>query len=76
MPVLRVYAREVYASIDDYLASLRPVDLSRPIDLSGQGLGEQTLAWVLGAGLSGHIWAHLGEISCLKGLQGGRGYPV
>lgn len=76
LPVLRQYARAVYQSCDDYLASLHDGELGRLIDLSSAGLGQQTLGWALGAGVSGHIWAHLGEISCLKGLQGAAGYPV
>ena len=76
LPQLRRYAQAVHASCDEFLATLTDADLERPVDLSAQGLGTQTLGWVIGAGVSGHVWAHLGEISCVKGLQGQKGYPV
>ena len=76
LPALRSYLKAVHESCDRFLSTLADVDLERPIDLSVQGLGNQTLGWVLGAGVSGHVWAHLGEISCVKGLQDSRGYPV
>lgn len=76
LPVLRNYGRAVYQSADDYLAALSAGDLERPIDLSAAGLGERSLAWVLSAGLVGHVLSHWGEIVCLKGLQGSRGFPI
>jgi len=76
LPVLREYAQVVYAASDQWLASLSVEDMNRTIDLSPAGLGQQSLGWVLGAGVVGHVQAHWGEICCLKGLQGGRGYPV
>lgn len=74
--MLRQYGEAVYVASDEYLASLTDSDLTRVIDLSFAGLGQQTLAWALAAGVVGHTWSHLGEISSLKGLQGARGYPV
>ena len=72
---LRQYAQAVYAATDQFLASLADSDLTRPIDLSGFGLGNQTLAWCLSNGVLGHVSGHFGEIACLKGLQGAKGYP-
>ena len=72
----RQYAQAVYAASDEYLASLTDDDLSRPIDLSAIGLGQQTVGWMLDAAVLGHVSEHCGEVSCLKGLQGVRGYPV
>jgi hypothetical protein len=76
LPALRAYGNAVHEATDQYLAGLSDDDLNRPLDLSAAGFGEQTLAWVLSAGLIGHVLSHWGEIVCLKGLQGGRGFPV
>jgi hypothetical protein len=73
---MRQYAKEVYASTDGYLASLTDDDLNRPISLAALGLGQSTLGFVLINGILGNSLTHSGEISCLKGLQGKRGYPV
>jgi DinB superfamily len=75
LPTFREYAKGVYAATDQYLASLTEEDLSRPLDLSGVGMGQESLGWVLGRRLVGHVDNIAGEISCLKGLQGLRGYP-
>jgi hypothetical protein len=72
---LRQYSKSVYAATDDYLASLSDEDLKRPVSLAALGLGESTLGYVLVNGVLGNALAHSGEISCLKGLQGKRGYP-
>ena len=71
----RQYAQAVYASTDQFLASLADGDLTRPVDLSAFGLGNQTLAWTLSNGVLGHVHGHGGEIACLKGLQGAKGSP-
>ena len=75
LPALRKYAEAVYTNTVEYVASLGPADLDRPIDLSRMGLGQQPVGWVLGNIITWHIGAHSGEVSCLKGLQGVRGYP-
>jgi hypothetical protein len=72
---LRQYAQAVYAATDQFLASLADSDLTRPIDLTAFGLGNQTLAWILSNGVLGHVHGHGGEIACLKGLQGAKGSP-
>ena len=76
LAAVREYAHAIYASTDEYLASLADSDLARPIDLSAVGFGQQTLAWVISNGIVGHVMAHWGEIACLKGLQGGKGFPI
>lgn len=76
LAALRAYAQAVYASCDEYLASLTPADLERTVDLSAVGLGEQKALFVLNAALIANVHMHCGEIACLKGLQGARGYPV
>jgi hypothetical protein len=75
LAALRKYAQAVYAASDEYLASLTDDDLNRPVNLSALGLGESTVGYVLTNGVLGNAFSHSGEISCLKGLQGKRGYP-
>ena len=75
LPALRMYAHAVYAASDGFLASLRGRDLDRPVDLGALGLGEANVGFVINRGILGNAFAHCGEISCLKGLQGKRGYP-
>jgi hypothetical protein len=75
LPALRAYAQAVYAATDAYLASLHDIDLERPMDLSFVGLGQQTLGVMLSLLVLHHIGTETGEIACLKGLQGVRGYP-
>jgi hypothetical protein len=72
---LRVYARALYKSSTDFIGSLTPKDLDRPVNLSRLGLGSRPVSWVLGNISVAHVHTHCGEAACLKGLQGGRGYP-
>jgi len=72
---LRRYGQAVYAATDAYLASLGPEALDRKMDLSQFGFGQQTALFVMNA-LLANVSLHTGEISCLKGLQGRKGYPV
>lgn len=73
---LRSFSEAVFAGTDATLAALPDERLEAPLDLSAAGLGKQTLAWVLSNGVLGHRLAHWGEIACLKGLQGARGFPA
>ncbi|HXV43061.1 MAG TPA: DinB family protein [Anaerolineae bacterium] len=75
LAALQQYAQAVYANTEEYLASLSDDDLDRALDLSALGLGQHTVASLLSTALSNVQW-HCGEIACLKGLQGMRGYPV
>ena len=75
LPALRAYAQAVYQNTDVYLTTLTPDDLNRPLDLSALGVGQVDLAWALTNLVMGHVHDLMGEISCLKGLQGARGYP-
>jgi hypothetical protein len=75
LQAVRDYAKAVYANTDEYLASLSPEDLDKPIDLAGVGGNKVTLGHVLSRSLVGHVDNIAGEISCLKGLQGLQGYP-
>jgi len=71
----RTYAQAVYANTDNYLASLSDDDLEKDVDMSMIGVGTIPLGRFLGGLLLLDTVAHCGEISCLKGLQGLRGYP-
>lgn len=75
LPALRRYGQAVFEAVDRYLASLDDAGLSGEIDLSAHGIGKQPLYWVVGNIILWHVNVHHGEISCLKGLQGVRGYP-
>lgn len=72
---LRDYGKAVFAQTDAYLASLTPADLEKEVDLSAAGLGKMLLADFLLTMLLGNTYAHTGEISALKGIQGAKGYP-
>ena len=72
---LRSYAKEVYAATDACLMSLTDADLARAVDLSALGLGQMPVKQLLLRALLGNALTHCGEISCLKGLQGVKGYP-
>ena len=72
----RGYARAVHDTTDGFLAALADATLDRPLDLSGAGLGPRTVGWFLTNPVLANINMHCGEISCLKGLQGERGYPA
>jgi hypothetical protein len=74
LPALRTYAQAVYAETDKELAGLSDADLDRELDLTAMGFGKQTVSWVYGIMLANLNW-HIGEIACLKGLQGQKGYP-
>ena len=71
---MREYAQAVYAATSDYLGSASDADLARSIDLSALGLGERTVGQLCDTLLSNAQW-HTGEIACLKGIQGAKGYP-
>jgi hypothetical protein len=76
LEMLHAYGAEVFAATDKWLSSLTDNDISREINFSQFGFGKQPLSWVISNGVLGHRMSHWGEISCLKGLQGGKGFPV
>jgi len=49
-------------------------DLERPVDMSRSGLGTWMGRDLLVLHGFRHIYLHGGEIACLKGLQGAKGY--
>lgn len=75
LAALRQYAQAVYGDCEAYLASLTDDDLNRPVDLSAAGFGQQPVVFILSNGLIANVHLHCGEISCLKGQLGLRGYP-
>jgi hypothetical protein len=71
----RAYAQAVYAATAAYLSRLTDADLAHKVDLSAVGFGEQTVGWLLSAFVLANCNWHTGEISCLKGDHGLKGYP-
>jgi hypothetical protein len=75
LEALRQYSQAVSQATEEYLAALSPTDLDEIKDLSAVGLGERTVGWMLNVLVAGHLNNMAGELSCLKGLQGLKGYP-
>ena len=71
---LRAYAQAVFTASDEYLASISDSDLDQMHDFSALGFGQQSLGWLCSILIANVQW-HTGEVSCLKGLQGEKGYP-
>ena len=71
----RAYAQAVYATTTSYLDSLLDTDLAQTVDLSAIGFGQQTAGWLLSVFVLTNCNWHTGEISCLKGSHGLKGYP-
>ena len=71
---LHEYGLAVQAWLVGSLQTLAEEDLARPVDMSRVDLGMWS-GWDLYA-LHGwrHVYMHGGEIACLKGLQGAKGY--
>ena len=55
------------------LSSLTETGLSRNVDTP---FGTSTVQFLLSGAIIGHTHNHTGEISCLKGLQGAKGYVI
>ncbi len=72
---LKEYTRAVYASTSEFMASLSDSDLAREVDMSDHGLGMWTVGSFLLTFVLGHVRDIMGEISAIKGVQGGQGYP-
>jgi hypothetical protein len=73
-PVLRRYGEAVRGVVVDVVGTLSAEDLARRVDWSGYGLGVWTGLEVVDLTVCRHVYMHGGEIACLKGLQGSRGY--
>ncbi len=72
---LNPYKDEVYAAVNAYFDSITDADLDREIDLSAMGMGTRRVGDILVMLPLGNTFAHTGEISALKGVQGAQGYP-
>lgn len=71
----REYAQAVFKNTEEYVAGLRPEELDRELDLSSAGFGKMSLASFITMTSVIHPSNHIGEISCMKGIQGAKGYP-
>ena len=75
LAALQQYGQAVYAVTDEYVAGLSAEGLTRSLDLTVIGLGQQPVSFILNA-LVVNAAMHCGETSCLKGIQGLKGYPI
>jgi hypothetical protein len=75
IPQVQEYMKAVFKNTEDYVASLKPDDLNREIDLAAAGLGKMSLGAFITLTSVVHPSNHIGEISCMKGQQGAKGYP-
>lgn len=66
------YGAKVFAKTDAYIASLSDSDLDREVDVFGN---KMTIGAAIGGLTLANTFAHVGEISALKGLTGAKGYP-
>lgn len=72
LPTMRQYASAVYADVDAYMSSLTDEDLEHPLEFMS---GNWTLKDFLTQAILADIYMHCGEIACMKGIQGVKGYP-
>lgn len=69
---LHNYGQAVFASTDAYIASLKESDYSRIVQTPAGQMSVLQMVTIV----SHHMRDFAGEISCLKDLQGLKGYPV
>ena len=70
---LRAYGEAVRTSVDQVLMSLTDAELDRTVETP---FGRLTVLFLVNRALIGHTHNHTGEISCLKGFQGAKGYVI
>ena len=75
LPQLREYVQAVFKNTEDYVAGLNAEALDKELDLTSAGFGKMSLAAFITMTSVIHPSNHIGEISCLKGMQGAKGYP-
>ena len=75
LPQVKDYMQAVFKSTEDYVANLSPDELDRELDLTSAGLGKMSLGGFISMIAVIHPSNHVGEISAMKGIQGGKGYP-
>ena len=72
---LQAYQEAVRAKTAEYLNGLSDQDLAEELDMSAVGMGTMRRVDVITGFVLGNTFAHTGEISAIKGLQGATGYP-
>lgn len=75
LPQTQEYIRAVFRNTEEYVSGLKPEDLDKELDLSAAGMGKMSLGAFITMTSVMHPSNHVGEISCMKGLQGAKGYP-
>ena len=73
-PQLREYGRAITAFIVETVDALTEDDLRRPADLSTPDIGQWYGIDIMRLSVGHHVRMHGGEIACIKGLQGAKGY--
>jgi hypothetical protein len=73
-PALREYGRAMSAYVIETVDALTQTDLDREDHMTAPGLGMWKGIDIVRLTVGRHIWMHGGEIACLKGLQGRKGY--
>ena len=73
LDALNAYGQAVQASVDQVLTSLTSAELGRSVETP---FGSTTVQFLVSGALIGHTHGHTGEIACLKGLQGTKGYVI
>lgn len=71
---LREYGRTVHAFVIETVDALTAADLHRYVEMGIESLGKWEGIDVVRLTVGRHVWMHGGEIACLKGLQGAKGY--
>lgn len=74
--LLRRYGRDVKEHVERLVDAATEEHLEKPIDMTPVGLGIWKGVDIFNLHGINHIRIHGGEIACLKGLQGGRGWSV
>ncbi len=73
-PVLRRYGRDVRKRVEQYADSATDTEMNMRIDMTFASLSIWTGLDLYNLHGINHIRIHGGEIACLNGLQGGRGW--
>lgn len=69
------YMEAVFESTEAATAQIPDEVFRADMDLSNAGLGTMRGSYAFAAIIASHTNNMIGEISCLKGLQGAKGYP-
>ena len=72
LAALRQYGDAVVAALEEYLAEVDAAEYDR--DAGARGLDGYSVGRFLATITLPHLIVHTGEIACLKGVQGARGY--